>query len=180
MIDTTKISANFTGQVGHTYAFYSLATDALGLLQTTRQSVLATTKIIAPPLVTLKQVTDITNKKHQVTEVLLTFSDPVNAIEADQVGTYRLATPGKGGSYTAKNAGVIKLKSAVYTDATDTVALTLAKPFAITKPVQVLVYGTGARRSRTATAAQSTAITTVSRAAMRSRSFPKGARQSRR
>ncbi len=59
---TANTSANFTGQVGHTYAFYSLATDALGLVQTTRQSVLATTKIVAPPLVTLKQVTDITNK----------------------------------------------------------------------------------------------------------------------
>ena len=141
--DTTKTSALFTGQVGHTYAFYSLAIDAVGLVQTTPQSVPATTKIVAPPLVTLKQVEDITNKKHQVTEVLVTFSGPVNSTEADQLGTYRLATPGKGGSYTAKNARVIKLSSAVYTGAKDTVALTPGKPFALTKPVQLLVYGTG-------------------------------------
>ncbi len=81
-----------------------------------------------------------------MTEVLLTFSGPVNSTEADQIGTYRLATPGKGGSYTAKNAGIIKLNLAVYTGATDTVALMPVKPFALTKPVQLLVYGTGARR----------------------------------
>ncbi len=178
LINTPQTSATFPGQVGHTYAFYSLATDALGLVQTTPQSVPATTKVVTPPLVTLKQVKDITNKKHQVTEVLVTFSGPVNSSEARQVGTYRLATPGKGGSYTAKNAAVIELKSAVYTGTTDTVALTLAKPVALTKPVQLLVYGTGPTASRTATAAQSTATTTVSRAAMRSRSSPKAARQS--
>jgi hypothetical protein len=73
----------------------------------------------------------------------VTFSGPVNSLEADTLGTYRLATPGKKGSYTAKNAGIIKLKKAVYTASNNTVALTPKKPFALTKPVQVLVYGTG-------------------------------------
>ncbi len=140
---TTKTSAVFTGQVGHTYAFYSVATDALGFVQPTPKSAQASTKVVAPPLVTVRQVKEITNQKHQVTEVLVTFSAPVNATKARQVGTYHLAAPGKGGSYTANNAKVIKLKSAVYTGATETVALTLAKPLAITKPVQLLVYGTG-------------------------------------
>ena len=67
----------------------------------------------------------------------------VNAAEADSINTYRLATPGKKGSYTAKNAGIIKLKSAVYNGSSDTVALTPKAPFALTKPVQLLVYGTG-------------------------------------
>jgi hypothetical protein len=138
--DTTKTSAGFTGQVGHTYAFYSVATDRLGLAQPTPSSAQATTKVVLPPLVTLEHVKDITNTKHQVTEALLTFSGPVNSAEADQIGTYRLATPGKGGSYTAKNAAVIKLKSAVYTGANDTVALTPSKPFALTKPVELVVY----------------------------------------
>ncbi len=142
--NTIKTSALFsTGQVGHTYAFYSLATDRLGLVQPTPKSAQASTKVVLP-LVTLKQVKEITNKKHQVTEVLLTFSGPVNSNEADRIGAYRLATPGKGGSYTAKSAAVVKLKSAVYTGTKDTVALTPAKPFVITKPVQLLVYGAGA------------------------------------
>jgi hypothetical protein len=46
-------------------------------------------------------------------------------------------------SYTAKNAGVIKLKRAVYTASNNMGVLTPKKPFALTKPVQVLVYGNG-------------------------------------
>ncbi len=149
---TTKTSAVFTGVVGNTYAFYSVATDRLGLAQPTPTSAQATTKVVLPPVVTLKQVRDITNNKHQVTEVLVTFSGPVNSAEADQIGTFHLATPGKGGSYTAKNAGVIKLKSAVYTSGNDTVALTPTKPFALTKPVQLVIYGTAQPPSRTASA----------------------------
>ena len=92
---------------------------------------------------TVTKVVDKTNKKHQVTEVDVIFSGPVNSVEADSLATYHLATPGKKNSYTAKNAGVIKLKQAVYTASNNTVALTPKKPLALTKPVQVLVYGTG-------------------------------------
>ncbi len=142
--NTTKTSAVFTGQVNNTYAFYSVATDRLGVAQPAPTAAQATTKVVLPPVVTLAHVQDITNKKHQVTEVLVTFSGPVNSTEADSTATYHLATPGKGGSYTAKNAGIIKLRSAVYSGATDIVALTPVNPFTLTKPVQLLVYGTGA------------------------------------
>ena len=54
------------------------------------------------------------NRKHQVTQILVTFSGAVNFQEADQTGIYRLAHPGKKGSYTARNAVVIKLRSASY------------------------------------------------------------------
>jgi len=101
------------------------------------------TLTVIPPLVTMSHVVDKTNKKHQVTEILVTFSGAVNAAEADSISTYRLATPGKKGSYTAKNAGINTLKSAVYNGSSDTVALTPKAPFALTKPVQLLVYGTG-------------------------------------
>ena len=63
--------------------------------------------------------------------------------EAHSINTYRLATPGKKGLYTAKNAGIIKLRSAVYNRSSNTVALTPKVPFSLTKPVQLLVYGTG-------------------------------------
>ena len=45
------------------------------------------------------------------------------------------------GRSAAKNAQVIKLKSANYNPATNTVTLTPKKPFALTKPVQLLVDG---------------------------------------
>jgi hypothetical protein len=86
-------------------------------------------------------VRDITNKKHLVTEILVTFSGAVNAGEAQSLSAYRLAYPGKRGSYTAKNAKVIKLESASYDAATDTVTLLPKKPFALTKEVQLLIDG---------------------------------------
>ena len=74
---------------------------------------------------------------------MLTFSGPVNAAEADETSIYHLATPGKKGSYTAKNAGTIKLKSATDPGAGEIVTLTPKRPFALTKPVQLSVSATG-------------------------------------
>jgi RHS repeat-associated protein len=142
---TTATSATYNGQVDHTYAFYSVATDNVGLVQPTPASAQATTEVLPPPppLVTVMKVVDKLNKQHQVTEVDVIFSGAINSTQADATTTYRLATPGKKNSYTAKNAQVIKLKQALYTAATKTVALTPKRPFVLTKPVQVLIYGTG-------------------------------------
>jgi hypothetical protein len=91
--------------------------------------------------VTVTSVREVTNKKHQVTEVIVTFSGAVNAAEADNPGIYRLALPGKKGSYTARNAKLIKLKSASYNAATGAVTLIPGKPFALTRPVQLVIAG---------------------------------------
>ncbi len=93
------------------------------------------------PLVTVSGVGDVMNKKHQVTEVLVTFSGTVNAGPAQEIRNYRLATPGKRGSFTAKNAGIIKLKAALYDAQDDTVTLISSKPFTLDKPVQLQVNG---------------------------------------
>jgi hypothetical protein len=145
---TTKTSATFSGKNGHTYAFYSLATDNLGHRQPTPSAAQATTKVVVtapPPLVTVSKVSDVLNKKQQVTQVLITLSGAVNSGEADKIGTYRLVTPGTNGSYSAKNAGTIKIASATYNAARHAVTLTPSKPFPLTKPVQLTVYGTGPR-----------------------------------
>jgi hypothetical protein len=86
-------------------------------------------------------VRPVTNKKHLVTQILVSFSGAVNAGEAESPARYRLATAGKKGSFTAKNAQFIKLKSSVNDPATNTVTLPPRKPFALTKPVQLLVDG---------------------------------------
>jgi hypothetical protein len=96
---------------------------------------------ISTPLVTMTTVHTVTNKKHLVTQITVGFSGAVNAGEADSLATYRLATAGKKGSFTARNAKVIKLKSAVYNAATNTVTPTPQKAFKLAKPVQLLVYG---------------------------------------
>ena len=76
-----------------------------------------------------------------MTEVIVTFSGAVNATEADNPAIYRLTLPGKKGSYTARNAKTIKLKSASYNSAQDTVTLIPGKRFALTKPVELVVIG---------------------------------------
>ena len=81
------------------------------------------------------------NKKHMVTQITIDFSGAVNITEADRVGTYRLAAAGKKGSFTAKNAAVLRLKSAVYEGALDQVTLTPKRAFALTKPVEFVVDG---------------------------------------
>jgi RHS repeat-associated protein len=151
LTDTTQTSATFTGIVGHSYSFYSVATSNVGFVQPTPAAGQATTEVVTPPpppppppppLVTMTGVHEVMNKKHQVTEVLVTFSGALNPTEAAGTTIYRLATAGKKGSYTAKNAGVIKIKKAVYTASSDSVALTARKPFTLAKPVQLQITGT--------------------------------------
>jgi hypothetical protein len=90
--------------------------------------------------VTVTGVHLIENRRHVVTQIVVEFSGPVNAAEADSVATYRLATAGKQGSFTAKNAGLLRLKLASY-DGTSVVTLTPRKAFALAKPVQLSIDG---------------------------------------
>ena len=76
-------------------------------------------------------------------QILVTFSGPINFQEADQNGIYRLAHPGKKGSYTARNAVVINLRSASSTGIHQSVTLIPKKAFSLTKqPIQLLIHGT--------------------------------------
>ncbi len=146
LTETTQTSAIFHGVNGHTYAFWSAATDNVGHVQPTPTSAQATTRVVvsaAHPLVTLSVVQLAFNKQHQVTQILVHFSGPVNSRKADALSTYRLTTADKKGSFAAKDAKVIALKSAVYSGRTDSVALVPRKPFGLTKPVQLRVYGLG-------------------------------------
>jgi outer membrane biosynthesis protein TonB len=93
------------------------------------------------PLVTLVSVADVKNKKHLVTEIVVDFSGPVNAAQADSALTYRLTTANGKGSFTAKNSPVVKLRSAEFNPANDTVTLIPKKAFALTKPVELTIDG---------------------------------------
>jgi hypothetical protein len=94
-----------------------------------------------PALVGMNEVSIIQNKKHQVTQIIIVFSGGVNVSEADTVATYRLVMPGKKGSFVAKNAKVIALRSAVFDAAHNAVTLTPRKPFSLSKPIQLVVNG---------------------------------------
>jgi plastocyanin len=107
-----------------------------GLTGTTTLTVTA-----PPPLISVTNVAIVRNKRHMVTGLTIEFSGIVNASEADNVGTYALTVAGKKGSFVTKNATHLKLKSAVYNAALDTVTLTPKKAFALSKAVQVLIHG---------------------------------------
>jgi cyclophilin family peptidyl-prolyl cis-trans isomerase len=97
----------------------------------------------APPVVSVQNVALSTNRRHMVTQIDVTFSGQVNATQADNTGIYQLAYPDKSGSYTGKNAVVVKLHSANYSAATNSVTLTPRKPFALkARPLQLVIDGT--------------------------------------
>ncbi len=104
--DTSVTTAIYTGQVGHNYAFYSVATDYLGLVQPTPKAPQATIAVIntAPPppppppsLVTVEslQVEKIKvgkgKKAKKETVLVLQFSGALDAAAADNANAYELA-----------------------------------------------------------------------------------------
>jgi plastocyanin len=94
-----------------------------------------------PPPVVVTSVVDTPLKRKMVSTITVEFSGPVNAAQAADAAIYRIALPGKKGSFDAKNAKILKLKSATYVPAFDEVVLTLKKPIALSKPIQVRVDG---------------------------------------
>jgi hypothetical protein len=94
------------------------------------------------PLVTVAGVQEVKNKKHALTEIVVDLSGPVNAAQADNVATYELTAANGKGSFTGRNSPVVRLRSAAFNPANDTVTLTLRKAFALTKPVELTVNGT--------------------------------------
>jgi RHS repeat-associated protein len=103
--------------------------------------VAGTMTVLAPPLVTILGVKEVFNKKHQVTQVLVHISGPINASQASAPANYVLTTAGKRGSFTARDSKRIALRSAAYNRTSDSVALVPKKPFGLTKPVQLRVAG---------------------------------------
>ena len=140
-------SATYPGAAGHTYGFFSVATDKLGNAQPAPSAPQATTTVMLsappPPLVTVTKVLLTLNKKLQVARITVDMSGSFGAAAADSLAAYHLTIAGKRGSFTAKNAKQIKLKSAVCNASTNSIALTPKKPFALTTPVQLRISGLG-------------------------------------
>ncbi len=103
------------------------------------------TPIPTPPsarLVTVAGVQEVENRRHQVAEIVVDLSGPVNAVQADNVATFHLATANSGGSFRARNSPVIKLRSAVFNPANNTITLTPRKAFGLSRPVELTINGT--------------------------------------
>jgi hypothetical protein len=91
------------------------------------------------PLVTLQNVTPVTNRKHLVTSILVGFSGGVNTAEAQSIKTYELIKATKAGLFKPTKANMVKIKSASVSG--DTVTLKLKTPLALKKGLELIVDG---------------------------------------
>ena len=71
-------AALFTGQAGHTYGFYSVATDNAGNVQPTPAAAQATVQIVAPVTVTSITPVSPNPRNTAVSAIDVTFSAPIN------------------------------------------------------------------------------------------------------
>ena len=71
-------SASFTGQAGHTYGFYSIATDNAGNVQPTPTAARQTVQIISPLSVTSIAAVSPNPRNTSVSSIDVTFSMPIN------------------------------------------------------------------------------------------------------
>ena len=77
--DTTATSATFTGQVGDTYGFYSVATDNVGDVQATPTSAQATTQVVAPLSIDSIAAVAPATRNTPVTSVSVTLDEPAGS-----------------------------------------------------------------------------------------------------
>ncbi len=157
LTNTTLTSTTFTGQLGHTYGFYSVATDNLGDVQptpTAAQAKITVVNTLPPPLVTVRslQVETIKlgkgKKAKKETVLVLQFSGALNASAADNTGGYELApvekvkATGKGKNKkpaTSKLGKPVALASADFTASNNQVTLTPRGTLKLTKAEELLV-----------------------------------------
>jgi uncharacterized repeat protein (TIGR03803 family) len=96
--------------------------------------VAGTLTVVAATPVTMTDVQLAFNRRHQVTQLIVDFSGPVDAGLANSVATYSLTVVGR-------HARTIAIASAVYSPSTDSVTLVPLRPFGLNKPVELRVHG---------------------------------------
>jgi cyclophilin family peptidyl-prolyl cis-trans isomerase len=95
-----------------------------------------------PPLVSVQNVALTKNSRGMVTQIDVTFSNQVSTAQADNTRLYRLGY-GHGKATSAGGAGAVRLLSASYSTATETVTLAPRRPFALKgRALQLSINGT--------------------------------------
>ena len=119
LVNTPDTSAVFTGEFGHTYGFLALARDNVGHGQPAQSTAQATTALApAPPAVADVRLVTVRNR---VTEIVLTFSEPLAADPAGTLANYRLTTHGPDYRFGTRDDRVRALAAVTYDEATNTV-----------------------------------------------------------
>ena len=129
--------ATFSGLTVGTTGSVSFSATANGLRSGPATPPVPVNPPPAVPLVTISSLQIATNKKHLATKITISFDGDVNVSNV----VYRLATPGKKGSYTAKNAKSIEIRSESYDPINHILTIIPQKAFALTKQVQLQIAG---------------------------------------
>ena len=140
-------SVTFTGVTGDTYAFYSVATDNVGQVQSTPTAAQATTQVITlPPPVTVTSVQSATMKvkvgkgkkaKTKAEKVLeVQFSGSLSG--AGNLAAYQVLS-GTTKKHVTTFKKPVPLKLAAYNPATLTVTLAPKSPFNLAEPEQLRI-----------------------------------------
>jgi len=139
---TVKITIKNVGQFATPLTFNVVLSNpgTNGVLGSPSSETVTIQSSASAPLVTLHGVQVEKNSKSQVNGLVLDFSGGVNKAEAQATTTYDLVEANKSGSFTGKGAKVIKIRSAVYHSANDSVTLTPI-PFGLSRPVELIVFG---------------------------------------
>jgi RHS repeat-associated protein len=161
LTDTTQTSATFTGQVGHTYRFFSIATSNIGLVQPTPTAAQATTSVAlpppppppppppTPPRVTKAQLLEVTvvtgHGKHQKKTTKfagfeLIFNEALNPASALKARNYQVLQSIKKGRKTVSKPVHFTVS---YNATDDAVSLTLAGKPTFTSGGKLLLTASG-------------------------------------
>jgi RHS repeat-associated protein len=124
---TTKTSATFKGQVGHTYRFFSVATSNVELVQPTPTTAQATTTVHPAPPPAVKK-TSLTTSKGSIDAITVYFSEAITTASADNRKNFTLVDAGSSHIFGGKGNTSVTIKSASFNASSHSVKLTLAKP----------------------------------------------------
>jgi plastocyanin len=94
--------------------------------------------VAAAPFVTISDVHAVVNRRHRVTEIIVTFGGALEATETNRVASFGLSPIRPVESFFMKLQRAIKLRSATYTSANNTVVIVPTKPFPLARLVQLV------------------------------------------
>jgi hypothetical protein len=143
--DTADTSAVYTGVEGHTYAFYSRATDNVAHVEPDPVSADAGPITLDLTAISLTDLQLIAAPRRTLAAVALTFSKPLDVPQATNAANYRLTRAGQDKLLGTADDKTIELASASYDATSRTVQLAIAsskRPLKLTQAFQITIHGT--------------------------------------
>ena len=135
--NTTAASGTFTGSVGHTYSFYSIATDLAGNVEAAKSSAEASTTVTAasscgPPSLSA-QALNVVQSGTTVTASLQLTNAGLTAAQAINISQVTLRTLSGSGTVKLTSPAVPVAVGSLAVGASTTVPLTFAVPSTVTR-----------------------------------------------